>query len=146
MKKYKLYEATRQLPWNDRYEIEAGCTLNQSSQDPTLIKEYPCKEEALNALGWRHGYFTTSSSFSGTPLYDVTEYYVSEIFCNEDGDEMTYGDEYFCKMQIFVTSIDSNFPEKCFETYREAEKYLYEQLSLDDGDSSWQPFIICYRD
>ncbi|MBD5556838.1 MAG: hypothetical protein HDQ95_16235 [Roseburia sp.] len=90
---YELRKSTCEVRYKDRKEIKEGCTLNVTDQDPEIIKPFPDKDEAINAL---KGYETVIWELSGSAgrYYSVTEYYVEGNEYDEDGEWIGGGEVY----------------------------------------------------
>lgn len=98
--KYEIMRITREISYKDRHEIKEGCTLDQSNQEPKIIKSFDGKDEALEALKSYQSDIQKLSGGAG-PYYSVTEYYVEENEYDENGDWVSGGDVWeFSKMRI----------------------------------------------
>lgn len=88
MKKYELKMNSVEVKKED---VREGCAVDDMNAQPTLIKSFESKEEALEEL---KKYNTEKDEFStetGT-LCNVTEYYVEENEYDEDGEWISGGD------------------------------------------------------
>lgn len=98
MKKYEIYQNTREISYKNREEIKEGCTLDQRDLEPELIKSCENKDEALDELGQKESEIVKLSGGTGT-FYSVTEYFVQENDYDEEGDWIGGGDVWaFSKM------------------------------------------------
>lgn len=122
MTKFEIKENTREISYENRTEIKAGCTLRQNNQEPIMIKSYDSKEQALEVL---KEYKTDIRELSGTAgtYYSITEYYVEENEYDKDGEWVSGGDIWeFSKMTIELVKKPSCDTIEFFDNYEEAEK------------------------
>lgn len=91
MRQYELKENTREIKYADRKEIQEGCTLNQDFCEPTVVKSFLDKKEALDAL---KEYETSISEVHAgrNSYFKVVEYYVEENVYDSEGEWIGGGD------------------------------------------------------
>ena len=119
MTKYELFKLNNEISWKNRYGILPGCSIDlNGSQDPEKIEEFQTKEEALEAL---KKYSTSVGEGSG--FFLITEYYVSEIEYDEDGDFLNEDILEYSKMNIEVIEKPSYNTLASFDNYKDAEDF-----------------------
>ena len=124
MMKYEIKECTREIKYKERFEIAPGCTANQDDCESKLIKSFDSKEDALKEL---EQYESNIYKFenNGMTFYEVTEYFVEEVECNEDGEWVAGGDIWgFSKMKIEVVEKPSYNTIAAFDNFEDAEKTM----------------------
>ena len=125
MTKYELFKLNNEISWKNRYGILPGCSIDlNGSQDPEKIEEFQTKEEALEAL---KKYSTSVGEGSG--FFLITEYYVSEIEYDEDGDFLNEDILKYSKMNIEVIEKPSYNTLASFDNYKDVEDF---KNSYDD--------------
>lgn len=124
MIKYELRENTREVKYKERFEIAPGCTANQDDCESKLIKSFDSKEAALKELEQYESNIYKFDTATG-PKYEVTEYFVEEVECNEDGEWIAGGDIWgFSKMEIEVVEKPSYNTIAAFDNFEDAEKTM----------------------
>ena len=119
MTKYELFKLNNEINWKNRYGILPGCSIDLNvSQDPEKIEEFQTKEEALEAL---KKYSTSVGEGSG--FFSITEYYVSEIEYDDDGDFLNEDILKYSKMNIEVIEKPSYNVLASFDNYKDAEDF-----------------------
>lgn len=119
MTKYELFKLNNEISWKNRYGILPGCSIDlNGSQDPEKIEEFQTKEEALEAL---KKYSTSVGEVSG--FFLITEYYVSEIEYDDDGDFLNEDILKYSKMNIEVIEKPSYNVLASFDNYKDAEDF-----------------------
>lgn len=119
MTKYVLFKLNNEISWKNRYDILPGCSIDlNGSQDPEKIEEFQTKEEALEAL---KKYSTSVGEGSG--FFSITEYYVSEIEYDDDGDFLNEDILKYSKMNIEVIEKPSYNVLASFDNYKDAEDF-----------------------
>lgn len=119
MTKYELFKLNNEISLKNRYGILPGCSIDlNGSQDPEKIEEFQTKEEALEAL---KKYSTSVGEGSG--FFSITEYYVSEIEYDEDGDFLNEDILEYSKMNIEVIEKPSYNTLASFDNYKDAEDF-----------------------
>lgn len=119
MTKYELFKLNNEISWKNRYGILPGCSIDlNGSQDPEKIEEFQTKEEALEAL---KKYSTSVGEGSG--FFLITEYYVSEIEYDDDGDFLNEDILKYSKMNIKVIEKPSYNVLASFDNYKDAEDF-----------------------
>ena len=119
MTKYELFKFNNEINWKNRYGILPGCSIDLNvSQDPEKIEEFQTKEEALEAL---KKYSTSVGEGSG--FFSITEYYVSEIEYDDDGDFLNEDILKYSKMNIEVIEKPSYNVLASFDNYKDAEDF-----------------------
>lgn len=119
MTKYELFKFNNEINWKNRYGILPGCSIDLNvSQDPEKIEEFQTKEEALEAL---KKYSTSVGEGSG--FFSITEYYVSEIEYDDDGDFLNEDILEYSKMNIDVIEKPSYNVLASFDNYKDAEDF-----------------------
>lgn len=119
MTKYVLFKLNNEISWKNRYDILPGCSIDlNGSQDPEKIEEFQTKEEALEAL---KKYSTSVGEGSG--FFSITEYYVSEIEYDDDGDFLNEDILKYSKMNIEVIEKPSYNVLASFDSYKDAEDF-----------------------
>ena len=89
MKKYELKMNSVEVKKED---VREGCAaVDDMNAQPTLIKSFESKEEALEELKKHNTEIYSISAVVGT-VYNVTEYYVEENEYDEDGEWISGGD------------------------------------------------------
>lgn len=99
MKKYELKMNSVEVKKED---VREGCAVDDMNAQPTLIKSFESKEEAMEELKKYNTEIDEFSTATGT-LCNVTEYYVEENEYDEDGEWISGGD---------VWEISKMMPEK----------------------------------
>lgn len=88
----KRYELKRNSVEVKKEDVREGCAaVDDMNAQPTLIKSFESKEEALEALEEHNTEIYSISAIAGT-VYNVTEYYVEENEYDEDGEWISGGD------------------------------------------------------
>lgn len=119
MTKYELFKLNNEISRKNRYGILPGCSIDlNGSQDPEKIEEFQTKEEALEAL---KKYSTSVGEGSG--FFSITEYYVSEIEYDDDGDFLNEDILEYSKMNIEVIEKPSYNVLASFDNYKDAEDF-----------------------
>lgn len=120
MKKYELNECSVNIKYKNRFDIKEGCTINNEG-DATRIKVFETKDEALEEL---KKYSSSVCKFNNNNIiyFDVTEYLVVEVEYDADGEEVTWGDIWFSKMNIELVTIPKYDTIGVFDNMEEAEK------------------------
>lgn len=119
MTKYEIFKLNNEISWKNRYGILPGCSIDLNrSQDPEKIEEFQTKEEALEAL---KKYSTSVGEGSG--FFSITEYYVSEIEYDDDGDFLNEDILKYSKMNIEVIEKPSYNVLASFDNYKDAEDF-----------------------
>lgn len=91
-KDMKRYELKRNSVEVKKEDVREGCAaVDDMNAQPTLIKSFESKEEALEALEEHNTEIYSISAIAGT-VYNVTEYYVEENEYDEDGEWISGGD------------------------------------------------------
>ena len=125
MTKYELFKLNNEISWKNRYGMLPGCSIDlNGSQDPEKIEEFQTKEEALEAL---KKYSTSVGEGSG--FFLITEYYVSEIEYDDDGDFLNEDILKYSKMNIEIIEKPSYNVLASFDNYKDAEDF---KNSYDD--------------
>ena len=83
--RYEILRNSRVIPYKDRHEITEGCTLDQRDQEPILIRPFPNKGEALEALKQYSSEIAREKNSAGKSFYLFTEYYVQESVYDAEG-------------------------------------------------------------
>ena len=125
MIKYELRENSREVKYKERFEIAPGCTANQDDCESKLIKSFDSKEDALKELEQYESNICKFDTATG-PKYEVTEYFVEEVECNEDGEWVAGGDIWgFSEMCIRVVA-DNGTADTLgeFDNLEDAEKIM----------------------
>ena len=125
MMKYEIKECTREMDYKERNEIAPGCTANQDDCESKLIKSFDSKEDALKELGQYESNIYKFDTATGQK-YEVTEYFVEEVECNEDGEWVAGGDILgFSRMCIRVVA-DSRTADTLgeFDNLEDAENFM----------------------
>lgn len=127
MMKFELKERTREVKHKERFEIAAGCTANQDDCESKLIKSFDSKEDALKELEQYESNICKFDTATG-PKYEVTEYFVEEVECNEDGEWVAGGDIWeFSEMHIELVAENSTADTLgVFDNFADAENALNE--------------------
>lgn len=134
MKKFDIVEASRELRYEDRYEIKAGCTLSQTDINPIILESYDTREEALEELKAYGSSFGEVNGHSGI-YYLVYEYYVEEVVTDEDGERIDWvngkwvgGDGILEYSEMKIELVDKRSYEtlRTFDNMKDAEEALYD--------------------
>ena len=114
-KKFDLLKNTISISYKNEKKIAPGCTLDQDWADPEKVKSFDNKEDAPSELKNYESEIRYSSGY-----YHVTEYYVEEYECDEDGEFIEGGDIWdFSQMKIDL--IDEDYEVVgTFETMKDA--------------------------
>ena len=120
---YRLLQNAKEIKYHDRYNIEAGCTVDtEGDNEPEVVKAFDNKEDALEAL---KEYAGSVAKIDGNSIYfKVLEYFIEKEERDNEGEYLNSDILEFSKMKIEVMEKPSYDVVATFDTYKDAEQYV----------------------